>query len=350
MKKSRPIIPLFKQFLKESETGKRLKKNGERLRPQSIKNYSIVLKNIMDFCSETSFELRICDASRLNRRELLTEKNYWKKFYQKFINFMYKRGCHDNYVGVNIKIIRVFFNYLKNDKDMFTGDFQRLFYVRKEEIEIFVLSPEQLKFLIHDKEFEQSLTPMHQRVKDIFVFGCTTGLRYSDIFMLTNKNFAKMENVWYLKIKSQKTKTFSYIKLSDYAVKIYEKHQPEDSISSVFGKICLPNFNRYLKKIGELAGYTHLVEVSREKQGKADIITKKEDNSKNRFCDKMSSHMMRRTAITTLLILGMPEHLVRKISGHSQASSSFNRYVHYAQSYMDDEIAKVYSKLESYYL
>ena len=58
--------------------------------------------------------------------------------------------------------------------------------------------------------------------------------------------------------------------------------------------------------------------------------------------------MMRRTAITTLLILGMPEHLVRKISGHSHASNSFNRYVHYAQVYIDKEIDKVHSKLESY--
>lgn len=65
-----------------------------------------------------------------------------------------------------------------------------------------------------------------------------------------------------------------------------------------------------------------------------------------RFCDKMSSHMMRRTAITTLLILGMPEHLVRKISGHTQGSTAFHRYVHHAQAYMDKEIDKVHSKLE----
>lgn len=348
MKKSRPIIPLFKQFIKETETGKRLKKNGERLKPGSTKNYKNLLKNLIEFSNMTQFELRICDASKLNKRELLTEKNYWKKFYQKFTDYFYKKECHDNYVGGNIKIIRVFFNYLKNDKDMSTGDFQRLFYVRKEEIEIFVLSPEQLKFLIHDKEFEQSLIPIHRRIKDIFVFGCTTALRYSDIFLLTNKNFVQMENGWYLKLKSQKTKTFSYIKLSAYAVKIYQNHQPKDSITKVFGKICLPNFNGYLKKIGEQAGYTHLVEVSREKQGKPDKLTSKGETDNNRFCDKMSSHMMRRTAITTLLLLGMPEHLVRKISGHSQGSSSFNRYVHYAQAYMDKEIDKVYSKLETY--
>lgn len=348
MKKTSLIIPLFKRFIKETVTGKRRKKNGERIKLGSIQNYNYLLTNLTQFSNNTQFELRICDASKLNRREFLSEKSYWKKFYQRFTDYLYKKDCHDNYVGSNIKILRAFFNYLKNDKDFFTGDFQRLFYVTKEEIEIFVLSPEQLKFLIHDNEFEQKLSIANRRIKDIFVFGCTTGLRYSDIFLLTSKNFEKMENDWYLKIKSQKTKTFSLIKLPAYAIKIYQKYQPENSKSSVFGKTDLSIFNKGLKKIGEQAGFTSPIEISREKQGKTDKIIKKTDESKNRFCDKMSSHMMRRTAITTLLILGMPEHLVRKISGHSQASSSFGRYVHYAQAYMDKEIEKVYRKLETY--
>lgn len=303
---------------------------------------------MIQFSSDTKFELRICDSSKLDKRELTSEKSYWKKFYQKFTDFLYKKGCHDNYVGANIKVIRVFFNYLKNDKDMNTGDFQRLFYVRKEEIEIFVLSPDQLKFLIHDKEFEKILIPSYKRIKDIFVFGCSIGLRYSDIFLLTNKNFERIDGEWYLKLKSKKTKTFSFVKLSAYAIIIFQRYTTLNNKATLFGKTSLFNFNKSLKHIGELAGFTAPIEISREKQGKTQRLTKKTDSSKNRFCDKMSSHMMRRTAITTLLILGMPEHLVRKISGHSSASTSFNRYVHYAQAYMDKEIEKVHSKLESY--
>jgi integrase len=348
MKNIREIIPLFKQFIKETQTGKRLKKNGERIKPSTIRNYENTLRNLIRFSADTKFDLRICNAYKLDKRELLTEKSYWKKFYHKFTEYLYKKNCHDNYVGSNIKIIRLFFNYLKNDKDLSTGNFQRLFYVRKEEIEILVLSPEQLKFLIHDKEFEQKLNPENRRIKDIFVFGCTTGLRYSDIFLLTNKNFELMNGALYLKLKSQKTKTFSYIKLAQYAVKIYHRYQPKNNQTTVFRKTCLDNFNSHLKKIGEQANFTAPIEVSREKQGKPHKITKKTNCPKNRFCDKMSSHMMRRTAITTLLLLGMPEHLVRKISGHSNASTTFNRYVHYAQAYIDKEIEKVHSELENY--
>jgi len=342
MKKQEPIIPLFKKFIRETETGKRLKKNGERIKKGSIDNYKYTLNNLIKFSVETGFELRICDASKLNKREFTSEKNYWKKFYKKFTEYLYKNGCYDNYVGANIKTIRTFFNYLKNDKDFNTGDFQRLFYIRNEQVEILVLSPEQLKFLIHDREFETSLTPTLKRIKDIFVFGCTTGLRYSDIFNLTNKNFEKQEQDWYLKIKSQKTKTYSFIKLPDYAVKIYIKYKPKSAKTSVFKSITLFNFNKNLKALGEKADFTTPIAVSREKQGKSKPINKKTNKSPQiRFCDKMSSHMMRRTAITTLLILGMPEHLVRKISGHSHASNSFNRYVHYAQVYVDKEIEKV---------
>ena len=170
MKKTKPLIPLFKQFIKETESGKRLKKNGERIKPQTIQNYYYVLQNIIAFSTDSGFELRLCDALKLTKRELQSEKNYWKKFYQKFTTFLYKRGCYDNYVGANIKVIRIFFNYLKNERDFNTGDFQRLFYIRKEEIDIFVLSPEQLKFLIHDNNFEQSIIPSLKKVKDVFVF------------------------------------------------------------------------------------------------------------------------------------------------------------------------------------
>jgi len=54
---------------------------------------------------------------------------------------------------------------------------------------------------------------------------------------------------------------------------------------------------------------------------------------------------MRRTAITTLLILGMPEPLVRKISGHAANRKEFYKYVKYSESFLDGETDRVFSKL-----
>lgn len=75
------------------------------------------------------------------------------------------------------------------------------------------------------------------------------------------------------------------------------------------------------------------------------IYRDKETKLNYRFCDLVSSHTMRRTAITTLLQMGMNEINVRIISGHKANSPSFYRYVSYADSFMDEEMDKMWAKL-----
>jgi integrase len=345
MKQPIALLPLFQKFIKETETGKRLKKSGARITADSIQNYKNVAVNLERFIKKEHVDWRICDVSKLNKREFASEKNYWKKFYHAFTTYLYSKGCHDNYVGTNIKIIRTFFNYLKYEKDIQTGEFHKHFHVLKQEVEVLVISPEQLKFLIHDVAFDASLPAHLRQIKDVFVFGCTSGLRFSDIYLLANKNFESNGTHWYVKVRSKKTKTYTAVKLPPYAVEIYMKYRSKSNRVPLFTPICLSNFNKHLKTIGKLAGFDAPLELMREKRGKAPKGTKVQPIP---FYQKMSSHMMRRTAITTFLILGMQEHLVRKISGHSPTSNSFGRYVHYAQAYIDQEIDKVHRVLGNY--
>jgi hypothetical protein len=48
-----------------------------------------------------------------------------------------------------------------------------------------------------------------------------------------------------------------------------------------------------------------------------------------------------------MLILGMPESVVRKISGPAATTAAFNRHVDYVQAYLNNEINKVHTKLIS---
>jgi intergrase/recombinase len=56
---------------------------------------------------------------------------------------------------------------------------------------------------------------------------------------------------------------------------------------------------------------------------------------------------MRRTAITNMLCLGMPEHLVRKISGHAANSKEFYRYVQLSQSFIDNETDQFFERVKN---
>ena len=108
------------------------------------------------------------------------------------------------------------------------------------------------------------------------------------------------------------------------------------------------NLNLYLKQLMEKAGFTHPIMKTRERRGKSKEIIKRGEDKQTayRFCDLVTTHTMRRTAITTMLSLGVPEQVVRKISGHSPGSKEFFRYVSFAQSYQDQETHKMFEKLK----
>jgi intergrase/recombinase len=78
-------------------------------------------------------------------------------------------------------------------------------------------------------------------------------------------------------------------------------------------------------------------------------IKKNENNELFNFSDLLSSHCMRRTAITILLRLGVPERVVRDISGHTANSQSFHKYVEFSQSFIDSNIDKAFEKLKITY-
>ena len=64
-----------------------------------------------------------------------------------------------------------------------------------------------------------------------------------------------------------------------------------------------------------------------------------------RFCDHITAHTMRRTAITTLLLLGVEENMVRTISGHSPGSKEFYKYVALVQNYLNQQVIYAHDKL-----
>lgn len=340
------FFTLFDKFIQASRRGRRLQPNGKKLSPGTITNYGYTLALLKRFCAAKHFDLRIRPARKLNARDLETEKNYWKKFYKRFTDYMYDDcGFFDNYAGQNIKNIRTFFNYLNKDLAMGTGDFHKLFYVRKEEIAIFPLLPEELNFLIYNKTFEQTLSPRMQQVKDFFVFGCTVALRFSDLVALKPSNIRSVNGQYYLVVRSVKTNTDTLVKLPAYAIDIINRYAKQKKrLLPYFNKV---NLNKYIKQLLEHAGFTQPVFVTRGRRGKTTELKKIQGDSRQyRFCDVATTHTMRRTAITTMLSLGVPEPVVRKISGHAPGSKEFYRYVFWAQTYQDQEVDKMFASLE----
>lgn len=340
------LLPLLHKFINEVKKGTHLQKNGKRIKPASIRNYYYLELLLTRFSEQRKFKIRLKNVTGFSKKQFEDEKKYWKEFYLEFTSYLYDDlKHHDNYVGRMVKLLRSFFNFLINEKGMNIGFFHRKFYAPAEEVDIVVLSPERLNYLIDELTLEKALPAELQKVKDVFVFGCTVALRYSDLMSLTKSNVEVINNRVYIKVQSKKTQTFTRVKLPDFAVKILNKYS-KLYINKLFPQFTKAYFNLKVKVIMQHFGFTEPILRTRQRRGIPVTVYKNEKEKKQfRFCDAVTSHTMRRSAITTMLSLGMNEQTVRQISGHAADSKEFFRYVSFAQTYIDTEIDNVHEKL-----
>lgn len=340
------LLPLLHRFILEAQKGKHLQKNGKKIKPDSIQNYYYLELLLAKFSEKRKFTIRLKNVNGLTKKQFEDEKKYWKEFYLSFTGYMYDDLEHyDNYVGRSVKLLRSFFNYLVTEKGLPIGSFHKKFYAPSEDVEIVVISAERLNHLIHHTELERSLNEELLKVKDVFVFGCAVALRFSDLMALKKVNLELINERSYLKVKSKKTQTFTRVKLPEYAQQIIQKYSRlyEHQLLPVFNKVYM---NKKIKLVMEHYGFTEPIERTRQRRGIPQPLLKK-GKKQYRFCDAVTTHTMRRSAITTMLSLGMNEQAVRQISGHAANSKDFYRYVAFAQTYIDTEIDLMHEKLSS---
>ena len=196
---------------------------------------------------------------------------YTIRLLREFVQQKYKRD--DLYLReLNINFIQSFHSFLKIDKGMAqnscTKHLKQLkkiinlsvanaymsfnpfttYKVEREPVEIDFLDEEELRKIIN---FDTPL-PRLERAKDIFLFGCFTGLSYIDIKTLTPEHFEK-DNAGRIWIKKRRVKTgvLSRIPLLPIAKLILDKYKGGEKLLPIQDPA---DINKYLKDIAILCG------------------------------------------------------------------------------------------------
>lgn len=338
------LLPGLQKFITASVTGRRLMPSGKKIKSGTIEQYQYVyyLLECFEKQQEKAFRIQILNRSSL--RNIQKEKGYWARFFRNFSNFLYKdKGYYDRYVSSVFKIIKVFFNYIAVEKMLPIGEFHKKFRIPEEYFTPVILSPSQLRLLIVDKEFEQSLSKSLQRTKDIFVFGCTVGLRHQDLMQLKKNHIQYAAEGVSIILHTQKTGTEVRIPLPDYAITIMEKYKKKAG-RYVIPRLAGSNLNLQIKALIKKAGWDYCLPKIRHRRGEP-VEIKTKYGETYRFYDHITVHTMRRTAITTLLLMGVDEISVRRISGHAPGSKEFFRYVVVVQDYLNAKVREAHRKL-----
>ncbi|MFR9546868.1 MAG: site-specific integrase, partial [Rikenellaceae bacterium] len=156
----------------------------------------------------------------------LTFRNINLKFYNEFMDYLsYKAVKRDGTVGLLtnssgkiIKLLKGFVNH-QIKKGIIPHIDLKNFKVIEEETDAVYLSDKELAVVYNldlssDKELEE--------IRDVFIVGCFTGLRYSDLSEIKSENIDIANG--YINIKQRKVHRAVVIPMIDYVPEILEKY------------------------------------------------------------------------------------------------------------------------------
>lgn len=183
--------------------------------------------------------------------------------------------------------------------------------MRLEDTNAVFLSMNEITRIYYYKFEKQDKRKAKERIRDLFILGCLTALRYSDYSTLTKDNFQGD----YIVKRTKKTNVDVKVPAHDYVKEIFNKYH-----GLVPNGLCIQYFNKYLKVIMKEIGLTDPVTYSFTKGGKLLTITREK-------WELISSHTARRSAATNMYLTGRMKTLeIMRLTGH-RSEQNFFRYI-----------------------
>ena len=182
------------------------------------------------------------------KREDLYLRELNLNFIQSFHSFLrIDKGMAQNSSTKHLKLLKKIINLSVANSYMAFNPFST-YKVEREPVDIDFLDEEELRKIIN---FDTPL-PRLERAKDMFLFGCFTGLSYIDIKTLTPEHFEK-DNTGRIWIKKRRVKTgvLSRIPLLPIAKLILDKYKGGEKLLPIQDPA---DINKYLKDIAILCG------------------------------------------------------------------------------------------------
>ena len=284
------------QFVKDSETGKRLNSKSQRYAPITLKGFTKLKRTLERYSKET--------GRGINYDQFTIE------YYHELKSWLTGKGLCLNYIGALLKDLKLTLkqSYQEGFHQNIVfqhSDFKRLV----EEVDNVYLTEQEL-IRLYNLDLKKSARL--DRVRDLFLIGCYTGLRFSDFSELRPENITHEGRV--LTRKTQKTGGRVSIPLNVNALAILKKHEgiPPKAITN-------QRMNMYVKELCQRAGILELVEVSRTKGGFRDTRTLEK-------WELVTTHTARRSFATNAFLVGIPVIAIMKITGH-KSETVFMKYI-----------------------
>jgi len=306
-RKRNGIIEYLDEYIETIETGKRTTSKGTRFALGTVKNYRGLRAILIKFESESQRQL-IFDQFDIDR-------------YRELVKWLQLKNLSLNTVGRHVKQLKAVFRYAHQDgthnNEVYKDSRFLVFKVPSDEISLTNEEIERIRLL------DLSDTPRLDLIRDVFLLGCYTALRYSDYSRISPEHISEGEyGKLMLTIHNKKTDIKTTVPLRTEAVAILKKYRFK------LPKTYEQKVNKGIKEIGQLAGIDNQIVIMKYRG----VDKVKETRRKY---EMIKTHTARRSAATNMYKAGISTVEIMKITGH-KSEKTFFRYINVT----DEEVAR----------
>lgn len=276
--------------------------------------FGVIRRHLEGFDKHLSFE-------SLNTDRMIDYLNYLR----------IKRDMRNTTIGKNLGFIKWFLRWaVKNKYPINQGalDFSPKLKGTDGKIKkVVFLSLDELTYLYR---FDIPASKAYlNRVRDVFVFSCFCGLRYSDVYNLKKSD----DKGTYIEFVAQKTTESLKVETNKYSRAILDKYKDVPfKGDKALPVISIQRMNDYIKELAELAGLDTPETIVYYKGNR------RIEETYPKYA-MLSTHCARKTFVTNLIYLGVSDHVIRQWTGHRD-HKSFDVYHKIVDDIKAREMAK----------
>lgn len=281
------FFEIYDLFVKNEGTDNSWKEN-------TIKNFKVLKNRLNDFETETKTKLSF---------EIID-----KTFFDSFADYLLNVKKYQNSTSAKtIKNLKWFLKWALvngyNKNDFFQQYKPAVCRTKADNAFIVFLNNDELEQLM---EFDFSYNERLDKVRDVFIFCCYSGLRYSDVEHLHQRDiYDDMLHVTTIKTDDALT-----VNLNNVTRSILRKYESDDPNAKALPVLSNQKMNTYLKEVAQIAGINQPVTKVYY------VGNKRVEETKPKY-EWIGTHVGRKTFICTMLSKGVAPQVVMQFTGHN---------------------------------
>lgn len=298
-----------------------LKLKSIRLAKNSIKNYNGLKNQLLSYQDYIKKPITFDDLTT--------------SFFDKMlIYFIEVKQYDNNYINKINTQIRTFLNWCTEREYTKNVDFRK--FITSDltyDTDKIALTYQDLMRLYN---LDLTKNPRLDKVRDVFVFSCFIGFRFSDIETLEHKHIQEDPDgvyfKWWVRKRIVKTKKNIDIPILPQGLKILEKYKNNSTPLPV---ISIQNYNDYLKELCELAKIDRLFTKTKKSGNNDKSVTLP-------LHKLITTHVARKTCATYLSNNHVPLSVIQQITGHKNLKD-LQLYLGNNRNVIEDEMARAWN-------